>query len=197
MKATRALWIALLFSSFCWPQAPLPAPAAPATQQAPAPETKDQQALAAKDPAAPPPAEPENVAVSGVFHIVGVPGLKRNARGDLLLGKSDLTFKKGNKPLLVLPFTRIQKFEVLSGERHYGKTAAAVSAVSPVAGAFVMFVKRHVDTVVVEYVNERNGKMAMVLQLPEHEGARCQQWLERHGAKGEGQEPQPATPEKK
>ena len=57
--------------------------------------------------------------------------------------------------------------------------------------------KRHVDTVVVEYVNERNGKMAMVLQLPEHEGARCLQWLERHGVKSEGQEPQPAAPEKK
>ena len=196
MKASRALWATLLLSSLCWPQA-APAPAPSGTQQAPAPETKDQQApAAAKEPAAPTPPEPENIAVSGVFHIVGVPGLKRNARGDLLFSATDLTFKKGDKPLLVLPYARIQKVEVLSGERNYEKATAAASAVSSF-GAFLILVKHKVDTVVVEYVNERNGKMAMVLQLPEHEGARCQQWLERHGAKGEGQEPQPATPEKK
>ena len=194
MKATRVLWAALLLSSFFWAQAPPAAPTPAATQQAP--ETKDQQAPAAKEPAAATPAEPDNLSVSGVFHIVGVPGLKRNARGDLLLSKSDLTLKKGNKPLLVLPYARIQKFEVLSGERHYEKATAAASAVSSF-GAFLILVKHKVDTVVVEYVNERNGKMAMVLQLPEHEGARCQQWLEGHGVKSEGQEPQPATPEKK
>lgn len=202
MKATRALWASLLFLTSCWAQAPPPAPTSTPTpsapQSAPAPERKEQPAAtpAKESPAAPVQTDAEDMTVSGVFHIVGIPGLKRNARGDLLLSKSDLTFRKGNKPLLVLPFLRIQKVELLSGERNYEKATAAAAAVSPV-GAFLILAKHKVDTVVVEYVNERNGKMAMVLQLPEHEGARCQQWLARYGVKSEGQEPQPATPEKK
>ena len=197
VRALRASSAILLLSSFCWPQAPPAAPPPASIPPAAAPETQEPQAAPQAREPSPAPAEAGKLSVSGVFHIVGVPGLKRNAHGNLVVTTTDLTFLKDNKPLLVVPYARIERVEVISGERHYGKTTAAAVAVSPL-GAFLIFAKRHVDTMVVEYLNERNGKMALVLHLPEHEGVHCQEWMARYGVKTEAEKPQPAAaPEKK
>ena len=129
---------------------------------------------AAKKPSPEPAAaEPKTLTVQDVFHIVGIPGLKRNARGDLTLTATELSFQKGNKRLLVLPFERIRRVEVVSGERHYGKSTAGAAMVTPFGlGALLILHKRKVDTLVIDYVNERGGLIGAVLQLPEHQGER-------------------------
>ncbi len=153
------------------------APLSPATQQVPS-----------SQPTAP---EAQNLTLTNIFHMVGIPGLKRNARGDLILTDRELIFQQGKKRLLVIPYERMPRVQLLSGERHYGKTTAGAVAVSSL-GAFLILKKRKVDVLVLDYLNERGGLMGLVLQVPEKQGVTCKDWLVRFGVVVEEPEPLPA-----
>jgi hypothetical protein len=126
-----------------------------------------------------------------VFHMAGIPGLKRNARGDLILNSRELIFKHGKKQPLVVPVERIRRVQVLSGERHYGKTTALAYIAGGAPGTLLLLKKRKVDTVVFDYLNERGGLMGMVIQVPQKQGEECKNWMARYGAVTE--EPQPSS----
>lgn len=121
--------------------------------------------------------------------MAGIPGIKRNARGDLILTNQELIFQKGKKQRLVLPYERIRNVQILSGKRHYGKATTGAAAAVGIVGALLILKKRKVDTLVFDYVNERGGRMGMVLQVPLGQGASCKDWLDRFGVGAEEPEP--------
>ena len=99
-----------------------------------------------------------------LFHLVGIPGLHRDERVDLFPGADALTFKT-KKVQYEVPYARIHQVLLLRADRRYeGRTYAAAVATFG-AGAFLILKKHHVDTVVLDYVNERGGKMGIVVQM--------------------------------
>ena len=117
-----------------------------------------------------------------VFHITGIPELRRNARGDLALTQKALIFQQSKKSLLELPYQRIRRVQIISGHRYHGKSTVVAAGVDPTGlGSLLILKKRKVDTLALDFVNDRGGLMGLVLQVPENDGARCKQWLVRFG----------------
>lgn len=148
--------------------------------------------LAAQEPGVSAASAPDQFVLEKIFHIAGIPGVKRNARGDLILSDHELIFQQKKKPTIVVPYERIQLVQLLSGARYYGKSTTAAAVASPFGvGALLILKKRKVDALVVDFVNERGGRVGMVLQVPLGQGAPCQQWLERFGVVAKEPEPLP------
>jgi len=104
-----------------------------------------------------------------LFHLVGVPGVQREARIDLEPGAEALVFKY-KKVRYEVPYTRIQRVLLLRADRRYeGATYAAAVATFGIGGLLILK-KHHVDTVVFDYVNERGGKMGIVVQMEREQG---------------------------
>jgi hypothetical protein len=132
---------------------------------------------------------PEQLAVPKVFHIAGIPGLYRDARGDLILTANDLLFRQGKKQRVVVPLSRIRKALFISGERHYEKATYAAAVATFGIGGFLIMKKHKVDTFILDYTNERGGLMGMVLQIETKDGSKCRDWLKQFGVRVE----EPAT----
>jgi hypothetical protein len=104
-----------------------------------------------------------------LFHLVGIPGLRREQRVDLTLDADGLLFHT-SKVQYQVPYARIHHVLLLSADRRYeGRTYAAAVATYGV-GALLILKKHHVDTAVVDYVNERGGKMGIVVQMETAQG---------------------------
>jgi|SRR5262245_16585303 len=123
----------------------------------------------------------QQLAVPRVFHIAGIPGVSRNSRGDLILTNRELIFQKGSKQKVLVPIGRIRKVLFMSGERHYEKTTYAVALASFGPGAFLITMKHKVDTLIIDYTNERGGLMGIVIQTETKDGSKCRDWLSRFG----------------
>jgi hypothetical protein len=129
-----------------------------------------------------------------IFHLVGVPGLKRDARSDLILSEREIVFQKGKKQLLALPYDRIHRVQWFSGERDYAKEAVIATAFVGTPGLLLFLKKSKVDTLVLDYLNERGGLMGIVIQIPQKQGASCKDWLARFQVVVEEPIPPPAAP---
>ena len=104
-----------------------------------------------------------------LFHLVGIPGLRRDERVDLTATADGLQFQT-KKVRYEVPFARIRRVLLLQADRRYeGRTYAAAVATYGV-GAFFILKKHHVDTAVLDYVNERGGRMGIVLQMEVFQG---------------------------
>jgi len=121
--------------------------------------------------------------VRKVFHVAGIPGLRRNERGDLILKTLHLSFSKGKKEAVIIPYDRIRQAQLLSGERHYPKATYAAAVTTFGIGALLIMHKRQVDTLIMDYTNERGGLMGLVLQLPKGTGDQCKELLVSRGVK--------------
>jgi hypothetical protein len=69
--------------------------------------------------------EAQDLTLPNIFHIAGIPELRRNARGDLTLTQKTLIFQQGKKVLLELPYQRIRRVQIISAHRDGESTAAA------------------------------------------------------------------------
>ncbi len=115
-----------------------------------------------------------------LFHLVGIPGLRRDQRVDLNLDSDGLSFQTREVHYQV-PYARIHRVLLLSADRRYeGRTYAAAVATYGV-GALLILKKHHVDTVVLDYVNERGGKMGIVLQMETVQGEVFRNLLKSRG----------------
>src|SRR6266568_1635708 len=104
-----------------------------------------------------------------LFHLVGIPGLRRDERVNLTLDSDGLLFQT-KKVRYGVPYTRIHQVLLLRADRRYeGRTYVAALATYGV-GALLILKKHHVDTVVLDYVNERGGKMGIVIQMETSQG---------------------------
>lgn len=137
---------------------------------------------------------PDKLVAPKVFHIAGIREVPRNARGDLILTAAELTFQQGKKQRLLLPFDRIQRVQFLAGDRNYEKAAyGAAVATLPIGGigALLILKKHKVATFVFDYLNERGGRMGLVIQMELKDGSACKEWMSRFGVSIE--EPAPAA----
>lgn len=151
-------------------------------------------ALDAQEPRAQQPTQ--ELIIKRTFHIAGVPGLRRNARCDLVLGPESISIKQGKRRRLELPIDRIRKAQLFSGERHYpGATYGAALATFGV-GALLILKKHHVDTLVLDYANEAGGLMGLVIQVDKGHGAECREWLTKYGVTVEEPPPVLDLPQK-
>jgi hypothetical protein len=113
--------------------------------------------------------EPAQPDLQKLFHLVGVPGLRRDQRVNLAFDADGLSFQ-ASKVQYQVPYARIHQVLLLNSDRRYeGRTYAAALATYGV-GALLILKKHHVDTVVLDYVNERGGKMGIVLQMETSQG---------------------------
>ncbi|HTP85925.1 MAG TPA: hypothetical protein VMJ34_03215 [Bryobacteraceae bacterium] len=115
-----------------------------------------------------------------LFHLVGVPDVPRDARIDLEEGADALIFRT-KKVSYQVPFVRLRRVLLLRANRRYeGATYAAAVATFGVGGLLIL--KKHpVDTAVLDYVNERNGKMGIVVQMERAQGELFSDLLKRKG----------------
>ena len=136
--------------------------------------------------------EGKTLTVKGAFHEVGLPKVRRGQKVDLTFTADSLAVDRKDKTVATVPYKNMRRVQLLSGVRHYPGATYAAAVATFGAGAFLILKKRKVDTLVLEYVNERGGAMGAVFQMPIPEGARLKQWLERFGVPVE--EPAPPAP---
>lgn len=126
-----------------------------------------------------------------LFHLVGVPGLRRDERVDLVPGSDGLMFQT-NKVQYQVPYARIHRILILDADRRYeGGTYAAAVATFGVGSLFILK-KHHVDTVVLDYSNEHGGKMGIVVQM---EPAQAEQFKTLMKSRGVPLDEPPDLPE--
>ena len=133
----------------------------------------------------------ETLVLRHAFHIAGIPGIKRNGRGDLVLSTRTLSFFKDDREALVVPYTKIQHVHVAPADREYAKATYAAVLAAGAPGALLLLKKRHVDALAIDFENERGGRMSAVIQVSKGDGMRCSEWLARYGIKVEGPSPSP------
>lgn len=125
--------------------------------------------------------EKENSGYQKIFHLVGVPGLRRDQRVDLIPSKDGLLFRT-KKVEYEVPFARTKQVVLFRADRRYeGRTYAAAVATPFAIGSQLILKKHPVDTVVLDYVNERGGKMGIVVQMERDQGAAFKNALEGYG----------------
>jgi hypothetical protein len=121
----------------------------------------------------------------GVFHIAGVPELKSDQRVGLHLALDSLTVERA-KVTYSVPYARIKQVLLFHAARNYEKSAGTAASASTLAigipvGALLMLKKHKVDTVIIDYENERHGRMGIVLQVERGQGEEVGAILKKHG----------------
>ena len=107
----------------------------------------------------------EPVFVKDAFHIVGIPAIRKNKKIDLSITTREMEFLEGGKRVYQIPFERIERVQMNLEKRDYAKTTYAAVLALGAPGALVLTYKRSVDALVMNYKNERNGTMEMVIQV--------------------------------
>lgn len=125
--------------------------------------------------------EQETPGFKSLFHLVGVPGLRRDQRVDLIPGTDGLLFKTKRVEYSV-PYARTTQIVLFRSDRRYeGRTYAAALATPFGLGSLLILKKHPVDTVVLDYVNERGGKMGIVVQMERAQGEELKTLLKGYG----------------
>src|SRR5580704_4090315 len=123
---------------------------------------------------------PEQPGFQKLFHLVGVPGLRRDERVNLSPDADGLSFQT-RKVQYHVPYARIHQVLMLQADRRYeGRTYAAALATEGI-GSLLILKKHHVDTAVLDYVNERGGKMGIVIQMEPSQGDQFKALLKSRG----------------
>lgn len=135
----------------------------------------------------------ETLNIRKAFHIAGVPGVKRNRRGDLVFSAKTLTFLTHDREALVVPYQRIRSVAVIDATREYAKAAYAAVVSFGAAGALLLLQEHHVDALVIDFDNERGGHMLALFEVPKKDGIRCREWLARAGVQVGPASPQVAA----
>jgi hypothetical protein len=115
-----------------------------------------------------------------LFHLAGIPGMRREARVDMAPNANALVFQT-KKVHYEVPYTRIRQVLLLHSDRRYEGTTYAAAVATFGAGAFLILKKHHMDTAVLNYVNERGGKMGIVLQMETAQGEQFKALLNLQG----------------
>ncbi len=125
--------------------------------------------------------EKEHIGYENLFHLVGVPGLRRDQRVDLIPTTDGLLFKT-KKVEYHVPFERTRQIFLFRADRRYEGMTYAAAIVTPFAIGSLLILKKHpVDTVVLDYVNERGGLMGIVIQMERVQGEALKTLLKGYG----------------
>jgi hypothetical protein len=130
-----------------------------------------------------------------LFHLVGIPGLRRDQRVNLTADSDGFLFQT-KKTQYQVPYARIHQVVLLPAARRYEKSAGVAAAATYGVGALLILKKHHVDTVILDYMNERGGKMGIVIQMETSQGQLFSDLLKSRGVplvEPEGLPDPPAT----
>jgi hypothetical protein len=119
------------------------------------------------------------------FHIVGIPGIRRQARIDVEVTAEGLFFSN-KKVKYVISYPRIRRLLILPADRVYEKSTYLAAISTYGVGAFLILKKHHVDAMILDYVNEGGGLMGLVVQVERGQGQRLQEELAGKGVKVDG-----------
>jgi hypothetical protein len=106
--------------------------------------------------------------VPNAFHIAGMEGIKRGQRVNVSLTTEDFVLENQETSMHV-PYARIRQVLILHAARTYEKSTLAAAAASgaigvPIGGLLIL--KKHkVDTIVIDYENDRHGRQGLVVQM--------------------------------
>lgn len=137
----------------------------------------------AQDPASSAAASPAILRIPDVFHVVGVPGLSRDEKLTLILDDTGLAYEKKKKAGPVVAYERVRRAEIFSGERESGAYVSGPGdlGTAMALGSLLFAKKKKQDMLAIDFVNERGGRMGLVLFLPLGKGTPCRDWLTQHG----------------
>jgi hypothetical protein len=138
----------------------------------------------------------ETFTVPKVFHIAGIPGQRRNARLTLILEDKKLVCERKGVRVLEVTYERFRRTQLVSGARDYPEATYIAAVTTFGIGGLLIAKKRKMDVLVLDFVNERGGRMGLVLQLPLGQGPACKEWLAQRGISVEEPEPAPAPTQK-
>src|SRR5215471_9428022 len=121
------------------------------------------------------------------FHVAGLPDTKSGRRVDVSFGADDLVFEGSGRirSEYRVPYRRIKQALLLHANRHYEKaTVAAATATGALGvpfGALLILQKHKVDTVIIDFENDRGGRMGIVLQLERDQEQQLGARFREHG----------------
>lgn len=118
------------------------------------------------------------------FHIAGMEGIKRGQRINVSLTTDDFVLES-QKTSLHVPYARIRQTLILHAARNYEKSTVAAAAASgalgiPIGGLLIL--KKHkVDTIVIDYENDRHGRQGLVIQMERGMGQELRNRMRLYG----------------
>ncbi len=125
----------------------------------------------------------EPAATPGVVHVLGLPGIKRNANGKLTVEAGTLEFAAGTAKADV-PIALIQ--DVFTGEdskRMVGGAPGTLLLFAPYGGGrFLSLFRKKVDVLTVEYRDPGGGLHGAIFSLPQGRAVLIKKQLVAHGA---------------
>jgi len=124
--------------------------------------------------------EAEELRVPGSFHITGAPGVKHQARGELVITGQKVVFLQGKRTPFEVPLARVRRVVLLHDERDYAKDTYGMG-VEFRFGTLWISKKRNVDGLAIEFTNERGGIMEVLFHIPKGQAEGCGAWLMLHG----------------
>ena len=120
-----------------------------------------------------------------VRHILGFPGVSKNALGDLSIQDHSLRFKKSNGSLAQIPVGSIQCLTLGQEDKQVGGVPLMLAkAAAPYQSGTVisLFSHKKYDTVTVEYLDANGAFHGAIFQLNKGQGQVVESELEAAGA---------------
>jgi hypothetical protein len=118
------------------------------------------------------------------FHVTGLPDVKRGQRVDIRFADDEVVFEH-KATVHHAPFIRVKQVLLLHAARNYEKSTAAAAVVTGALGvpfgALMILQKHKVDSVVVDYENDRGGRMGLIVQLESGKGQEIGAMFTKHG----------------
>ena len=129
-------------------------------------------------------------------HLLGLSDIARNAKGVLKVENGYLTFRSSNASALI-PLALATEFSVQQETRALvGGTAGRLLLLAPFgSGRAISMVRHGVETITIDYKDQRGGEHGAILVLPKGDGAKFAELLIANGVK-RGAEPDAAIPGK-
>jgi len=106
-------------------------------------------------------------------------------------------FRQGKRARFEVPFERVRRVVMLRGERDYAMATYGMAVAFGAPGALLIFKKRHVDALDIEFTNERGGIMEVLFHIPKGQAEPCGAWLMLGGVTVEEPPAAPQPAEKK
>lgn len=123
-------------------------------------------------------------AQSGVVHVLGIEGVKRNAKGKISITGGNLRFIVG-KAQSEIPLAQVD--DVFTGDdsqRVVRGTLQALSTFAPYGGGrFLSLFRTKIDVLTIEYRDATGGRHGAILTLPDGKAIQVKKWMLAGGAK--------------
>ncbi len=117
-------------------------------------------------------------------HILGMEGIKNNAKGKLAVDAGTLRFQAGQASFSLPTSSITNVYTDQDSVKAVGAVAGTLSMAVPYGGGrFISLFRKDVDMLTVEYTDQNGGFHGTILRLPKGQGDTVKQWLVAAGAR--------------